>query len=177
MPASGGWPLTTFHAVWYRPRATRYEPGRFGRVARARTSVSVELRCSAASNCATCSSMGRRPACMAERPSELEGGAGGEAGDGDAAGGGGDGHHPGHQAHARVVEDRVVDGVATGRRDRAEVVDHVPGVQPRGADREQQGAAGTFGDGERVTGMEQFAVDQEAGADDQWESPGGQGVG
>src|SRR6266851_1534325 len=106
MPASGGWPVTTFHTVWYRHPATRYQPGRSSRGARARTSVSVELRRSAASKCATCSSTGRRPASMAERPSELEGGAGGEAGDGDAAGGGGSVQGAGRVAERARVDDQ-----------------------------------------------------------------------
>ena len=93
------------------------------------------------------------------RPSEVDAGAGFEPGHLGAAGGGGDGQHPGHQAQAVVVEDRVVDGVAAGRGDGAEVVDHVPRLQPRGADRDQQGTDRIFGDGERVAGVEQVTVD------------------
>src|SRR2546421_994384 len=128
MPASGGSPLTTFHTVWYRHPATRYQPGRSSRAARVSTSVSVWLRRSVCSNRASCSSRG-------SWPSEVNAGAGFEPGDLGAAGGGGDGQHAGHQAEAVVVEDRVVDGVAAGRGDGAEVVDHVACLQPRGADR------------------------------------------
>src|SRR5215471_11223139 len=100
-------------------------------------------------------------------PSEVNAGAGVEPGDLGTAGGGGDGQHAGHQAEAVVVEDRVVDGVAAGRGDGAEVVDHVPRLQPRRADRDQQGTDRIFRDGERVAGVEQLAVDQEAGVDHQ----------
>jgi len=62
------------------------------------------------------------------RPSEVNAGAGVEPGHRDTAGGGGDGQHPGHQAEPVVVEDRVVDRVAAGGRDGAEVVDHLPGL-------------------------------------------------
>src|SRR5215472_3507046 len=102
-------------------------------------------------------------------PSEVDAGAGVEPGDLGTAGGGGDGQHAGHQAEAVVVEDRVVDGVAAGRGDGAEVVDHVPRLQPRRADRDQQGTDRVFPDGERVAGVEQLAVDQEAGVDHQWD--------
>ena len=93
------------------------------------------------------------------RPSEVDAGAGFEPGHLGAAGGGGDGQHPGHQAQAVVVEDRVVDGVAAARGDGAEVVDHVSRLQPRGADRDQQGTDRIFGDGERVAGVEQVTGD------------------
>ena len=93
------------------------------------------------------------------RPSEVDAGTGLEPGHLGAAGGGGDGQHPGHQAQAVVVEDRVVDGVAAGGGDGAEVVDHLPRLQPRGADRDQQGADRVFGDGEGVAGVKQVSVD------------------
>src|SRR5580704_4154564 len=102
---------------------------------------------------------------------QLQGGPGFEAGDRDASGGGGDGQHPGEQAQAVVVEDRVVDGVAAGGGDGAEVVDHLPRLQPGGADRDQQGADRILGDGERVAGVEQFALDQETGVHDQRDVP------
>jgi hypothetical protein len=94
---------------------------------------------------------------------QLDAGAGFESGDGDAGRGGGHGHHPGHQAKAGVVEDRVVDRVAAGGRDRAEVVDHLPRLQPRGADRQQQGRRGILGHRVGVAGVEYLAVDEEAG--------------
>src|ERR1700678_3393983 len=94
---------------------------------------------------------------------QLQGGPGFEAGDGDAGGGSGDGHHPGEQAQAVVVEDRVVDGVAAGGRDGAEVVDHLPRLQPGGDDGDQEGVDRVFGDGEAVAGVEELAVDQEPG--------------
>jgi hypothetical protein len=56
-----------------------------------------------------------------------------------------------------------VDGVAAGGGYGAEVVDHLAGLQPRGADREQEGRYRVFGDRERVTGVEQVVVDHEAG--------------
>ena len=56
-----------------------------------------------------------------------------------------------------------MDGVAAGGGDGAEVVDHVAGLEPGGADRDQQRVDRVLGDGERVAGVEQLAVDQEAG--------------
>src|ERR1700683_2663607 len=64
MPASGGWPVTVFHTVWYRHPATRYQSGRSIVAARASTPVSVRLRLSAATKWATWSSIGSRPGCM-----------------------------------------------------------------------------------------------------------------
>ena len=48
MPASGGWPVVTFHTVWHSAPATRYQPGRSSAAARVSTSVSVGLRVAAA---------------------------------------------------------------------------------------------------------------------------------
>jgi histidyl-tRNA synthetase len=86
-------------------------------------------------------------------------------GQGRAARGGGDGQHPGEQAQAVVVEDRVVNGVAARGPDGAEVVDHLPRLEPRGADRDQERADRILWDRERVARVEQVAVDQEAGVD------------
>src|SRR5258708_5143815 len=61
MPASGGRPVTTFHTVWYKHPAVRYQPGRPSAAARTSTSASVWLRRSAACNRTSCSSTGRRP--------------------------------------------------------------------------------------------------------------------
>src|SRR5580704_8389644 len=103
--------------------------------------------------------------------SQVQAGAGFEPGDGDAAGGGGHRQHPGHEVQAGVVQDRVVDGVAAGGRDLAEVVDHLPRLQPGGADRYQEGPDGFLGDRVRVTGVEQLALDQEPGVHDQRDIP------
>jgi EmrB/QacA subfamily drug resistance transporter len=80
--------------------------------------------------------------------SQVQAGAGFQAGDRGAARRGGDAHQAGDQAEAVLVEDRVVDGVAAGRGDGAEVVDHLGGLQPWGADREQERVHPVFGDGE-----------------------------
>jgi len=98
---------------------------------------------------------------------QVRAGPGFPPGHGSAARGGGDGQHPGEQAQAVVVEDRVVDGETAGGPDGAEVVDHLPRLEPRGADRHQERADRIFGDRERVARVEQVAVDQEAGVGDQ----------
>jgi EmrB/QacA subfamily drug resistance transporter len=94
---------------------------------------------------------------------QVQGGAGFQAGDLGAGRGGGHVHQAGDQAEAVLVEDRVVDAVAAGRGDGAEVIDHLRCLQPRGADGEQERVHRVLGDGEGVAGVEQLGVDQETG--------------
>lgn len=85
---------------------------------------------------------------------QVQAGAGFQAGYCGAAGGGGHVHQAGDQAEAVLVEYRVVDGVAAGRGDGAEVVDHLARLQPRGADGKEKRVHRVFGDGEGVAGVE-----------------------
>src|SRR5581483_1557496 len=64
MPASGGWPVTTFHTVWYTQPATRYQPGRSSACARPSTSVSVWFCRSATWRCCSWASRGSLPGFM-----------------------------------------------------------------------------------------------------------------